>query len=156
MGKAKSKSRKGCPHCKSGAETYRCKYHGQRYLYDISRARELVLDGREAVEIDEESIRLEVAETRIHREHLPHVETKYPGIIAHVWFPMKDGELAHGHLLIDGNHRAARCLQLGLPYYAYILTEEESLQILLKGPDLSPWFGSLAPFELAEVPALVQ
>ncbi len=125
-----------CRHCRSGAETFRFKHLGQRFRFDVSLARKMVLDNRTPVEVDEESIRLELEDTRIHKEHLLHVDTKYPGIISHVWFPMNSHEEVHGHLLIDGNHRAARCLELGIPYFAYILTEEESREILLEGPTL--------------------
>lgn len=122
-----------CRHCKPGAETF--SYLKRSYKFDVTLARELVLDGREPVEVDNESVRQSVEETRIYPEHLPHVDTQYPGIISHVWYPLDNGELVSGHLLIDGNHRAARCLQLGIPYFAYLLTEEESRQILLKTPE---------------------
>ncbi len=140
--KKKSKPSENCPHCKSGSETYRCKYFGKRYKFDITLARKLVLDGREPVEVEEDCLRTELEETRIYREHLPHVQTKYPGIIGHVWFPMPDGELAQGHLLMDGNHRAARCLMLGIPYFAHVLTEQESYEIMLEGPNLDHLFGN--------------
>lgn len=136
----KTHSSKKCPHCKPGSETYRCKYFGKRYVFDVTRARQLVLDGRKPVEVEEDCLRIELEETRIHREHLPHVETKYPGLIAHVWFPLPSGELAHGHLLIDGNHRAARCLELGIPYFAHVLSEKESYSLLLEGPNLDHIF----------------
>lgn len=123
-----------CRHCKPGPETYF--YMKQRYLFDVTLARELVLDGREPVEVDDDSVRQTLEETRIYAEHLPHVDTKYPGIICHVWYPLDNGEEIAGHLLIDGNHRAARCLELGIPYFAYLLTEEESRQILLKSPQM--------------------
>jgi hypothetical protein len=41
----------------------------------------------------------------------------------------------HGNTLIDGHHRAARCLQDGLPYYVYVLNQLESQQILIHGPN---------------------
>ncbi|MBI3863757.1 MAG: hypothetical protein HY290_17860 [Planctomycetia bacterium] len=131
-----SKKQSDCPHCKSGPETYR--YLKKHYLFDVDLAREIVSDGREPEEIDDDSIRLALESTRIHDDHLLHVNVRYPGIIAHVFFPMPDGTAAHGHALIDGNHRAARCLQLGRPFFAYILTEDESRQILLRSPEASP------------------
>ena len=141
MGSSKSQKKRTdrgqtCRHCRSGAETFRFKHLGQRFRFDVSLARKMVLDNRTPVEVDEESIRLELEDTRIHKEHLLHVDTKYPGIISHVWFPINSHEEVHGHLLIDGNHRAARCLELGIPYFAHILTEEESREILLEGPKL--------------------
>ena len=123
-----------CPHCRPGRETYW--YMKHRYLFDVDLARKLVLDGRESVELEDDSVRTSVKWSVIYPEHIDHVHTEYPGIIAHVWHPQQNGELLHGHLLIDGNHRAARCLKLGLPFFAYVLTEEESRQILLKSPEM--------------------
>lgn len=122
-----------CPHCVSGPETYW--YMKRRYLFDVDLARELVQDGREPVEVDDASVQKSVEWTRIYPEHVKHVKTKYPGIIAHVWYTLDNGERLHGHLLIDGNHRAAACLERGIPFYAHVLTEEESLQIVLKSPE---------------------
>lgn len=74
-----------------------------------------------------------VENSRIHEQHLDHVEPRYPGILAHLWGPGEGGTWEHGHLLIDGNHRAARCLRDGLAFRAYLLTEDESEQILKRG-----------------------
>lgn len=129
------KSSTGCPHCRSGPETYW--YMKHRYLFDVDLARQLVQDGREPVEVDEASVKQSVEWTVIHPEHVKHVNTDYPGIVTHVWYPLENGERVHGHLLIDGNHRAARCLQEGIPFFAHVLTEEESLQIVLKCPEMA-------------------
>lgn len=128
----KDSSRENCPHCVGGAETYR--YFKGAYLFDVDLAREIVLDGREPVELEPEDVEYSVDMSRIYPQHLEHVDTQYPGIIAHLWGPGDDGNWLHGHLLIDGHHRAARCLQLGIPYFVYIMTEDESQQIILKGP----------------------
>jgi hypothetical protein len=66
-----------------------------------------------------------------------HVDPQYPGIITFVWQTDTDGVTHRGHLLIDGNHRAARCLRDDRPFFAYLLTEEESRAILLKSPELA-------------------
>lgn len=121
-----------CPHCSSGPETYR--YLKKRYVFDVDLARQLVSDGREPVEVDDDSLSATLEGTRIYRDHLLHVDLQYPGIIAHVFFPMPDGTEEHGHTLIDGNHRAVRCRELGRPFLAYVLTEDESRQILLHSP----------------------
>ena len=125
-----------CPHCRSGRETYW--YMKHRYLFDVDLARSIVQDGRDPVEVDDESVQLSVADTVIYPEHIQHVNTIYPGIITHLWFPLENGERVHGHLLIDGNHRAARCLELGLPFFAHVLSEEESQRIVMKSPETSP------------------
>lgn len=121
-----------CPHCAGGEETYG--YHKRSWVYDVDQARELVSSGREAVELECDDVRYLVDSSRIHTQHLDHVDTQYPGILAHLWGPGADGAWEHGHLLIDGNHRAARCLRDGLPFFVYLLTEEESEQILKRGP----------------------
>jgi hypothetical protein len=125
-----------CPHCVPDAhETYR--YFGRDFVFDVDRAREIVSDGREPVEVDDGSVRACPSDTRIHRQHLDHVDTKYPGIIAHISVVTHDGEYAKGHTLIDGNHRAAKCLESGRPFYAYVLDEDESEMILTRARPLA-------------------
>ena len=121
-----------CPHCVTGRETFW--YMAHKYLYDVDLARSLVRDGREAVELDDESTQHSVDTSVIHPGHLPHVKTEYPGIIAHISYRTEAGEMIRGHVLIDGHHRAARCLQLGIPFNVYLLSAEESETVLLKSP----------------------
>lgn len=122
----------GCP----GPETFW--YMRDRYCFDVDRAREIVADGREPVEIDEADVKFSVDTSTIDWNHVPHVKTEYPGIIAFIYFKNDDGELLKAHLLIDGHHRAARCLQLGDPFRAYLLSEDESLAILERAPKNLP------------------
>lgn len=123
-----------CPHCKGGEETFG--YFGGMYLFDVDMARELVADGRQPVELEPEDVAFSVDNSRIHLQHLAHVDLKYPGIIAHYWYTTPDGEELVGHVLIDGHHRAARALQEGVPFWVYLLTADESRQILLQAPSL--------------------
>jgi hypothetical protein len=109
-------------------------YMAHKYLYDIDHAQRLVCDGREAVEVDDDSVEFSVRTSEINRKHVAKVDTSKPGIIAHIFYPAEDGEIIHGHLLIDGHHRAARCMQLKIPFFAHLLTEQESVDILLKCP----------------------
>lgn len=74
-----------------------------------------------------------VENSRTHKQHIDHVNTKYPGILGHLWGPGEGGTWEHVHVLIDGNHRAARCLRDGLPFRVYLLSEDESEQILKRG-----------------------
>jgi hypothetical protein len=56
--------------------------------------------------------------------HLEHVDAALPGIVC--VFEYTDD--SHPLLcLIDGSHRAAKCRRDDLPFFAYLLTEEESL-----------------------------
>src|SRR5690242_1715471 len=72
--------RKHCQRCrgKSGKETF-FYMHGQ-YKYDIDRARELVQDGREPVEVEEDSVQASVDECDLDDFHLAHVDPSIPGI----------------------------------------------------------------------------
>lgn len=124
--------REKCPHCGEGSEVFR--YLRRQYVFDVDHARQLVSDGRQPVEVDQASVQWCVDTTRIYPRHVNHVDIQFPGIIAHVYYPLPDGTEAHGHVLIDGNHRAARCIKLGKPFLAYLLTPRESRRILLKSP----------------------
>jgi len=57
-----------------------------------------------------------------------------PGIISYVFHCTDSGEAVTAQLLIDGHHRAARCVRDRLPFFAYLLTEEESQAILVRSP----------------------
>lgn len=122
-------SRENCPRCRGGRETFR--YYRGVYLYDVDKARVITQDGRETVEVEPESVRESVENCTVDDFHVAHVDPRFPGIIACVEYRAEDGELIQAHLLIDGHHRAARCLRDGLPFFAYILSEEESKEILI-------------------------
>lgn len=131
--KAKS-SRDECPHCRGGSETFR--YMKNIYRFDVDKARQLTGDGRQPVELEPDDVEFSVDNSRIYPQHVKHVNPDFPGIIAHIWYPEADGNILHGHVLIDGHHRAARCLQLGRPFMVHLLTEEESREVLLDGPNI--------------------
>src|ERR1043166_1012546 len=123
-----------CRRCRRrGREVYM--YMDRAYEFDVDRARELVGDGREPVELDEESLRATLDDTDVDDQHVGHVNTTYPGIIAHVFYQPYEGEQVQAHLLIDGNHRASRCLRDQKPFSAYLLSEEESRSILIRSPE---------------------
>src|SRR5579871_3290723 len=106
------------------------------YLFDVDHALRLVQDGREPVELEPNDVRFSVKTySSLRRGHVPHVDASRPGILAHVWYTRDDGTTVQGHRLIDGHHRAARCLDEGAPYFAYLLSEEESRAVLLLGPE---------------------
>ncbi len=110
-------------------------YLHEMFIFDVDHANRLVLDGREPVELEEASIRMSLDErAEINRKHVATVDCSRPGIIAHVEYADADGQVYKGHVLIDGNHRAARCLELHQPFFAYLLTEEESRAILFRSP----------------------
>src|SRR5207237_659990 len=99
-----------CPRCGChGREVYH--YLDAAYVFDVDRARALVGDGREPVELEEDSVRASVSHSLIHDGHIDHVNPSIPGIIAYLSYLTPEGDEVKAHLLIDGNHRAARCLR---------------------------------------------
>ena len=134
-------SREDCPHCRGGSESFR--YMKNIYRFDIDKARKLTSDGREPVELEPDDVRFSVDNSRIYPQHVKHVNPEYPGIIAHIWYPEPDGNVLHGHVLIDGHHRAARCLELDRPYFVHLLSEEESRAVLLDGPNIEEMLSNL-------------
>lgn len=132
--KAAPRDKAACKKCRPRPRGEAFYYMRERYVFDVDLAREICADGREPVEIDERSVARCIETCDVDFGHVPHVDPTIPGIVAHVWSPEETGELIHGHRLIDGHHRAARCLQDGLPYFAYILTEEESRRVMMRSP----------------------
>jgi hypothetical protein len=124
---------------------------GYCWVFNVNLANEMVRDGRAPVELEEESLQYCVDTTDLIEEHIGHVNPDRPGIIAHVKYTTAEGELIHGHALIDGNHRAARCLQLGRPFFVFILSEEESEQIVVRRPHQGAIDDSIIPAEEAEL-----
>lgn len=121
-----------CRRKKEGGEVYR--YFYRNFEFDVDRANELIQDGRRPVLLSRESVRGSVENSRIDEEHVKHVDPCRPGIIAHVRVETEEGKVVYGHVLIDGNHRAAACLLKRLPFRAYVLTRKESREILVKTP----------------------
>ena len=122
-----------CPRCRGGQEVYL--YMRNQFEFNVERARGIVKDGREPVEVDDESVQTAIERSEIFEQHIHHVNPSIPGIISHVFYRTEAGEMITAQLLIDGHHRAARCLRDELPFFAYLLTEEESRAILVRSPD---------------------
>ena len=104
--KENTRDEEECPHCKEGPEYYRMIF--DLYKFDVDLARTLVQDGRESHLLDDEDVSHALHWANIHPPHLAHVDLKYPGIVAHYWYPEEDGSLLQGQVLIDGHHRAAK------------------------------------------------
>jgi hypothetical protein len=104
------------------------------FIFDVDQARAITGDGREPVELDPDDVQYAVAKCEVDETHVPHVDPSIPGIVSHVYYPAPDGQILHGHVMIDGHHRAARSLQLGRPFLVYLLTESESKRIVLRRP----------------------
>ncbi len=127
---------KGCSRCErdsNNGEAFRC--YSNTFKFNVDIARKFVEDGREKVLLDSDDVEYSIDRAEINEGHVPHVDPSIPGIITHVFFPAEDGRVVHAHRLIDGHHRAVRCQQLGIPFYAFVLTEKESVAILERCPE---------------------
>jgi hypothetical protein len=134
MASLKAPPNESCPRCWEGHEYF---WYLHLYEFDVELARKFVDDDREPVEVDEESVRLSVEESVLYECHVNHVDPTIPGIITHVFYPAESGERIHAHVLIDGHHRAARCMKENRPFFAYLLSEEESIAVLVKSPEMA-------------------
>jgi glutamate-1-semialdehyde 2,1-aminomutase len=124
-----------CPRCRRVRESY---WYLGLYEYDVDMARRFVSDGREPVEVEEDCVRESVEKNELDEQHVLHVDPSFPGVIAHVRYETDDGEILKGHVLIDGHHRAARCLREERTFQAYLLTEDESQAVILRRPNTLP------------------
>src|SRR5262245_65904177 len=88
-----------CRRCRGGQET--STYLGNSYEYDVDHARRLTGDGREPVEVEEESVRESVLECTIDEHHIDHVDPTIPGLIAPIRATTEDGAQGTAHVLID-------------------------------------------------------
>ena len=128
-------SKKDCSRCNRGkGEAFWCMQ--SRYVFDVDMARSFIQEREhEVMELEPDDVHYSVDRCDVNEGHLAHVDPSIPGIVSHIYFPTEDGEVVHGHRLIDGHHRAARCLQLGIPFPVYVLSESESVEILMKAPE---------------------
>jgi hypothetical protein len=131
---ARASVAKHCSICNAtGDETFR--FLRKTFIFDVDLARKLTQDGRDAVLLDRDDVRYAVDSSIIHERHVPHVEVRYPGIMARVRYTETDGSIVTGDVLIDGHHRAARCLQLHRPFTVFVLSYDETDAILKVRPD---------------------
>jgi hypothetical protein len=151
----RSKTTDACRVCRlHGSETFN--FLKRQFVFDVDKARRITQDGRKPVEVDRDDVLHAVDTARIYIEHIPHVRLDHPGIIARMRVTGADGSVKEGDLLIDGHHRAAKCLQLGVPYFAFLLTVEETDAILKKRPDRVPAAGKRARAERKSAPRNVR
>ncbi|MBX7106554.1 MAG: hypothetical protein K1X57_20935 [Gemmataceae bacterium] len=125
-----------CPNCRDGAQNFHY-YAGGEFIFDVDRARRLIDDGREPIELDETTMLENIESSELDECHIAHVDPTVPGILAHIWYRDESGMYVHDRLLIDGHHRAARCQREGRPFAVYVLDETESRAILRKCPKVA-------------------
>ena len=105
-----------------GAEVYELKGPGGSSIFDVEKAKQIVSDGRRPELVPADALALFLAASHYEEAHLPHVDPDSPGIL---------GQRFSGTFLLDGVHRAARCLQQGKDFHAFVLTQEETLSCLV-------------------------
>jgi hypothetical protein len=94
-----------------------------RFFFNVERAKKIVADGRPAIELAVETIQDMLTVNHYEVEHLQHVDVSRPGILL---------ERFGGLVLLDGIHRAARCLRERRKFYVHVLSDRESLNCLVR------------------------
>jgi len=124
--KKKKDQRSNCKICAQrelgGAEVYELQGPGGSSLFDVEKAKQIISDGRRAELLPAAGLAPFLAASHYEEAHLPHVNPDSPGIF---------GQRFSGLFLLDGVHRAARCLQQGKDFHAFVLTQEETLACLV-------------------------
>jgi hypothetical protein len=104
------------------------------YSWDVDAARAMVVDRpRNAPRVDRAWLASWLVErssfTPEHLDHIPTDKLMEPGIVVEVLAGPSGSQPEPFAILIDGTHRAARCLRDGQEFSAYLLTEEEQRSI---------------------------
>jgi len=105
-----------------GAEVYELRGPGGTSIFDVDKAKQIISDGRRPELVSAESLTRLLAATEYDRAHIGHVDAGRPGIL---------GQRFGGLFLLDGIHRAASCLQEKQDFYAFALSQEETLSCLV-------------------------
>jgi hypothetical protein len=123
-----SSSSETCPECagrQDGFQIYTIRLSGGTLLaWDVELALQLCSDGRKPVRVHPVHVDEMLRVNRYWPAHLDHVDATLPGIVTVLEYTDDSQPLT---CLIDGSHRAGKCRRDGLPFFAYLLTEEESL-----------------------------
>jgi hypothetical protein len=104
-------------------EIYQFRDELDTYIFRNDTAKELVSAGRNAIPITAESLLHLLGMNYFDEGHLGHVDPAKPGICTRRF---------GGLILLDGIHRAVRCLAEKRPFLAHELSYEESLDCLVQ------------------------
>lgn len=104
-----------------GAEVYEIKGEGGSSIFDVEKAKQTASDGRPAKVVSVEALGPLLEASHYEEAHISHV-TALPGIL---------GQRLGGPFLLDGIHRAVRCLHEGKDFHAFVLSQEETLSCLV-------------------------
>jgi hypothetical protein len=117
-----------CPECagrQDGFQIYTIRLsNGTVLAWDVELALQLCSDGRKPIRIHPVLVDEMLRVNRYWPAHLYHVDATLPGIVSVLEYTDDSQPLM---CLIDGSHRAGRCRRDGLQFFAYLLTDEESL-----------------------------
>src|SRR5262249_9351923 len=105
-----------------GTEVYELRGPGGTSIFDVDKAKQIIFDGRRPELVSVESLTRLLAATEYDHAHVAHVDAGKPGIL---------GQRFSGLFLLDGVHRAARCLQEKRDFWAFALSQEETLSCLV-------------------------
>lgn len=123
-----SSSSETCPECagrRDGFQIYTIRLsNGTLLAWDVELALQLCSDGRKPARVHPVHVDEMLRINRYCPEHLDHVDESLPGVVC--VFEYTDDSLPL-LCLIDGSHRGAKCRRDDMPFFAYLLTEEESL-----------------------------
>lgn len=123
-----SSSLDSCPECdgrRDGFQIYTIRLSdGSLLAWDVELALQLCSDGRKAARVHRVHVDEMLRVNRYWPDHLDHVDAAQPGIVCVLEYTDDSHPLL---CLVDGSHRAAKCRRDELPFFAYLLTEPESL-----------------------------
>ncbi len=124
-GKAAHQRRKKCRVCEQrrlgGGEIYELRGDAGTSVYDVDLAKRTV-SGRRTAELVSFDALTDLLQGSRHVEaHLAHVDPAKPGIV---------GQRFNGLFLLDGLHRATRCVREHRNFSAFVLSQEETLSAL--------------------------
>ena len=124
--KKRQDERSNCKICAQrklgGAEVYELKGPGGSSVFDVEKAKQIAAGGRRPVFVPADALAQFLAASHYEEAHLPHVDPDSPGIL---------GQRFSGLFIVDGVHRATRCLHEQRDFHACVLTQQETLSCLV-------------------------
>jgi hypothetical protein len=105
-----------------GAEVFELKGEAGTSLFDVEKAKQIAADGRRPQPVPADTLAQLLASSHYENAHLPHVDPAVPGIL---------GQRFSGLFILDGVHRAARCLHEQRAFHAHLLSQQETLSCLV-------------------------
>jgi hypothetical protein len=118
----------GCSECRGrleGIQIYSARRVADQSLmaWDVELALKICSDGRQPVQVHPVQVNEMLRVNQFDPVHLDHVDPALPGIVCAIDYTEYSYPIV---CLIDGSHRATRCRRDGLPFFAYVLTDQES------------------------------